>query len=263
MSASQEHFSSINNQKFRVKTIGEGPATVIFENGMSDSLEVWGTIPDSVALFAKVFLYDRADIGKSDPSRKERTIPNQVDELRMILAAESVNPPYILVGHSYGGLITRYFAAHYPDEVKGLLLLDPSPEAYWKNMTKRQLKKYVKGGNTRYETKYEARYRKEWRQFIPNLKYMDGLMLPPGLPVILISASAWKWNKYQKEILDGLKNARHYELEGRHHIFKDHPAEIIGYINELIHERHNRLLEREYVTGYSSSAPPAFRPRCG
>ncbi|MBN1927368.1 MAG: hypothetical protein JW798_16150 [Prolixibacteraceae bacterium] len=63
---------------------------------------------------------------------------------------------------------------------------------------------------------------------------MDELVLPPDLPVILVSASAWNWYKYQKKIIDGHKNARHFELEGQHHIFKDHPDEIVNYIQELV-----------------------------
>lgn len=72
----QERFVSIDQQKFRIKAFGAGNITVIFESGLSDSLEVWGTIPDSIAKKSRVFLYDRADIGKSDTSRLERTIPN-------------------------------------------------------------------------------------------------------------------------------------------------------------------------------------------
>ena len=125
----QERYVNIDGQKFRIKEYGVGDVTVIFENGMSDSLEAWGSIPDTVATFAHVFLYDRADIGKSDSSRLKRTIPNMVTELKSILKHENINPPFILVGHSLGGYITRYFSSQFPDDVKGLLLLDPTPEA--------------------------------------------------------------------------------------------------------------------------------------
>ena len=126
----QERYTNIDGQKYRIKDLGKGDIAVILESGMSDSLEVWDSIPDSIAEFTRVFLYDRADIGKSDTSRVERTIPNMVNELRSILQQENIKPPYILVGHSLGSLITRYFSSEYSDEVKGLLLLDPSPEAF-------------------------------------------------------------------------------------------------------------------------------------
>jgi pimeloyl-ACP methyl ester carboxylesterase len=232
----QERYADIDGQKYRIKEFGYGETTVIFENGMSDSLEVWGTIPDSIAKNARVFLYDRADIGKSDTSRIERTIPNMVFELRSILKNQNISPPYILVGHSLGGLITRYFASKYPEEVKGLLLLDPAPESFWKSMSKKELKAYIKGGTEWYESKFTPKYRKEWYQFIPNLDYMNNLNIDRHLPVILVSATAWNWYKYHEDILRGLENSKHMELEGEHHIFKNHPDLIINYIDELLNK---------------------------
>lgn len=231
---SQERYTNIDGQKFRIKVMGKGDITVIFESGMSDSLEVWDSIPDSISKFTRVFLYDRADIGKSDTSALERTIPNVVNELRKILKQEDIKPPYVLVGHSYGGLITRYYSSEYSDEVKGLLLLDPAPEAYWDEMSDKRLEEYVTGGNEWYRTRFEPKYRKEWYQFIPNLKYMKKLSIPKDLPIILVSATAWHWYKYQSKILIGFEKSKHIELKGEHHIYKDHPDLIIGYIRELL-----------------------------
>ena len=200
---------------------------------MSDSLEAWGALPDTVAMFAHVFLYDRADIGKSDSSRQMRTIPNMVTELKNILLHENIKPPYILVGHSLGGYITRYFSSQFPDEVKGLLLLDPAPEAYWQSMSKNDLNKYIEGGTEWYRTKHAPKYSKEWFAFIPNMVYMKDLHISKDLPVILVSSSEWKWYKYQDKILSGMKNTKHFELAGGHYIHRNHPDIISGYIREL------------------------------
>ncbi|MFN8207867.1 MAG: alpha/beta fold hydrolase [Bacteroidales bacterium] len=232
--SAQERMVRVDEHNFRIKTLGEGTISVLFESGMSDSLEVWGSIPDSVALHARVFLYDRLDIAKSDTSHTPRTLPNVVGELRSILQDQQINPPYILVGHSLGGLITRYFAANYPEEVKGLLLLDPAPEAYWKKMSPKELEEYRTGGTEWYNTRFPARYRKEWHAFLTNLGYMDSISLNKNLPVILVSATAWNWYKFQKPIIKGINNARQVELEGQHHIYKDHPEKVVGYIEELI-----------------------------
>ena len=231
--SAQERFADIDGQKFRIKEFGTGKVTVIFESGMSDSLEAWRAIPDSVALFAHVFLYDRADIGKSDSSRQKRTIPNMVNELKTILGHENIDPPYVLVGHSLGGYITRYFSSQYPDDVKGLLLLDPSPEAYWESMTKEELKKYIEGGTEWYRTRHAQKYSKEWFQFIPNIEYMKDLKISGELQVILVSARGTNWYKYQSKIITGLKNARQVELKGSHYIHRDHPEQTVKYIKEL------------------------------
>jgi len=82
---SQERYITVDQQKYRIKEFGSGEKTVIFESGMSDSIEVWGAIPDSIAKNARVFLYDRADIGKSDTSRLERTIPNRLTKRYIVL----------------------------------------------------------------------------------------------------------------------------------------------------------------------------------
>ena len=232
----QERYVDIEGQNFRIKEFGKGDITVIFENGMSDSIEVWGSIPDSVATFARVFLYDRADIAKSDTARLPRTIPNQILELRKILAQENIGPPFILVGHSLGGLITRYYSSLYPGEVAGLLLLDPAPEAFWDAMSEKELQEYIEGGNEWYETRFPKKYRNEWYQFISNLEYMRDLDIPADLPIVLVSATAWEWYKYHEKIIAGFENARHIELEGDHHIYKNHPDLIVKYIKELAGE---------------------------
>jgi pimeloyl-ACP methyl ester carboxylesterase len=231
---SQERYVNINGEKFRIKEFGSGRLTVIFESGMSDSLEAWGSLPDTIARYEHVFLYDRADIGKSDSSHQKRTIPNMVGELKSILDHEKINPPYILVGHSLGGYITRYFSSQYPHDVKGLLLLDPAPEAYWESMSESELNDYIKGGTEWYRTKHAPKYAKEWVQFIPNMVYMKNLNIAKDLPVILVSATQTNWFKYHEKILTGLNNARHIELTGGHYIHRDHPGLIIGYIKDLI-----------------------------
>lgn len=214
--------------------MGEGDVCVVFENGMSDSLEVWKSIPDSVAQFARVFLYDRSDIAKSDTSWQPRTIPNVVAELRSILKQENIQPPYVLAGHSLGGLIDRYFSSEYPDEVKGMILFDPSPEAFWKQMSKRDLKKYIKGGNEWYETRFKPQYRKEWYAFIPNLAYMDSLYINPALQTIVISGTAWNWGTYQKAIIKGFTNARLEVWDGTHYTHIEHPDSTVSCIKELV-----------------------------
>jgi len=221
---SHERYVNIDRQKFRIKEYGKGDITVIFESGMSDSIEAWQSIPDSVAMFANVFLYDRAGIGKSGISGQERTIPNMVYELHAILEHDSVNPPYVLVGHSLGGFITRYFINQYPGEVKGLLLLDPAAKAWWDNMSEKELKEYKEGGDEWYSTWPES-YRKEWDQLLPNREYMRNVSIPEDLAVILVSATDWNWYKYHKKIIKGLSDARHIELEGGHYIHLDHPED--------------------------------------
>lgn len=230
----QETYVTVNNVKHRIKMMGAGEVTVIFESGMSDSIEAWAAISDSVAKFASVFMYDRADIGYSEPSYQKRTIPNMVSELKNILEYEKIEPPFVFVGHSMGGYIGRYFASLYPKDVQGLLLLDPSAEAYWQSMSNKELNNYIEGGTEWYKTRFEPRYWKEWEQFIPNMAYMENLNIPKDLPIILVSASETKWYKYQKKIIQEFTNTKHFRLRGSHYVHREKPELTIQYIKKLV-----------------------------
>src|SRR5262249_32467555 len=75
--------------------------------------------------FTRVISYDRAGLGWSDPPTAPLTMSRLVGDLRALLNAAEMPPPYILVGHSFGALIVRAYAARYPDHAAGLLLVDP------------------------------------------------------------------------------------------------------------------------------------------
>lgn len=100
---------------------------VIFEAGASNSLDVWGNIVRAVAAEAPVIAYDRAGLGQSAWDSVTPTPRHVAERLRELLAQLGVAPPYILVGYSWGGILARYFAGYHPDEIAGLVLIDPAP----------------------------------------------------------------------------------------------------------------------------------------
>ncbi len=229
----REKYVIVDGQKYRVKEMGQGDITVIFECGMADSIETWQSIPDSVAKIARVFLYDRLGIGKSDSATTPRTLANQVQELHALLNQEKIPPPCILVGHSLGGFITRCYIAQYPGQVKGLLLLDPAAEAWWYQMSAKELQDYKRGGDEVYKARPRGQ-QQEWEAFLPNVEYMRSIKIPEQMPVILVSATAWNWYKYHKKIIKGHKNCQHVKLTGGHYIHQEHPNKTIQYIKELL-----------------------------
>jgi pimeloyl-ACP methyl ester carboxylesterase len=101
----------------------DGP-TVVFENGMSSPLEFWGWIQPAVAQVATTVSYDRAGVGWSGRRRSPHTADQVAAELEDLLAALGRPGPYVLVGHSYGGLLVRRFAHRNPDRVAGMVLVD-------------------------------------------------------------------------------------------------------------------------------------------
>lgn len=122
----------VDGRAVRVQTAGlesveRTSPTVVFEAGfMFDGLSAWGSVIGQVAEFAPVVAYDRAGIGGSEPDGEVPTPRHVAENLRALLRALSVSPPYVLVGHSLGGPFIRMYTALFPDEVAGLVYVDPS-----------------------------------------------------------------------------------------------------------------------------------------
>jgi pimeloyl-ACP methyl ester carboxylesterase len=104
---------------------GAGNATVVFESGLGDDWQPWQLVAPEVAEQARVFAYSRPGYGQSEPTREPRDADHIVEDLRALLAARGVAPPYVLVGHSLGGGYMELFAKAHPAEVAGLVLVDP------------------------------------------------------------------------------------------------------------------------------------------
>jgi pimeloyl-ACP methyl ester carboxylesterase len=102
--------------------------SVLFESGgMSDS-SVWRAIESAIALHATTVVYDRRGTGKSGAVVNPRSLADLTDDLEALIDALRPPAPWVLVGHSLGGLLVRLFAARRPEDVRGLVLLDPTHE---------------------------------------------------------------------------------------------------------------------------------------
>lgn len=113
----------------------EGPA-VVFDSGLCTPMQSWGHVPATVARFTQVLAYNRAGIGRSEAAEGPRTSREMVEELRALLHAVGLCPPYVLVGHSFGGLNVQLFARLYPHEVAGLVLVDAMTETQYSSWMK-------------------------------------------------------------------------------------------------------------------------------
>jgi pimeloyl-ACP methyl ester carboxylesterase len=110
---------------------GSGSPTVLFESGIGATHLNWRRVQDAVAEFTATVSYDRGGLGWSSPSRSPRTPGNIAAELHEMLRSGGIRPPFILVGHSFGGLVMRRYALLYPDEVAAILLVDPMRCEEW------------------------------------------------------------------------------------------------------------------------------------
>jgi pimeloyl-ACP methyl ester carboxylesterase len=103
---------------------GKPTPTVVMISGLNDNLSVWTKVQDAIALNTRVISYDRGGVGWSDLGPNPRTGGQLALELHFLLEAIGVEGPYILVGHSFGGLYARLFANAYPTDVYGIVLID-------------------------------------------------------------------------------------------------------------------------------------------
>jgi pimeloyl-ACP methyl ester carboxylesterase len=131
--------------KLHLHVIGKGSPTVVFESGIGASSLSWAVVQPKAAGFTRTVTYDRAGLGWSALSRAPRTVTGMIGELRSVLMQASVAPPYLLVGHSFGGLLVRAHASQHPDEVAGLVLVDPVSVEGWANCPESELQRLKLG----------------------------------------------------------------------------------------------------------------------
>lgn len=118
----------LDGRRLHLLCTGEGaPAVVVVAALGTPGLE-WVGIQRQLATSTRVCVYDRAGLGWSDPAPGPRTAGRMAHELDALLAAAAIPPPYLLVGHSLGGLIVRLYAARHPQRVAGVVLADASHE---------------------------------------------------------------------------------------------------------------------------------------
>jgi pimeloyl-ACP methyl ester carboxylesterase len=131
----------IGGLKLHIHRTGTGAPTVVLESALGGSYISWALVQPELARLTHVVSYDRAGFGWSDEGPRPRTAGRVADELRRLLDRAGVAPPFVLVGHSFGGFVMRIFAARHPADVAGIVLVDPAhPEDWVSPAPKEQLK---------------------------------------------------------------------------------------------------------------------------
>ena len=129
---------SIGSHRLHIRCDGDGGPPVIFDAALGGSSLSWSLVQPAVARLTRACSYDRAGFGWSDAGPLPRTAGRIADELHQLLRTAAVPPPYLLVGHSYGGLVMRLYASRHPNEVAGLVLIEPAIAEEWTDPTDEQ-----------------------------------------------------------------------------------------------------------------------------
>jgi pimeloyl-ACP methyl ester carboxylesterase len=134
-----------SGHKLYILEKGSGGPTVLFEAGIAATNLNWFHIQEIVSRFTHTVSYDRGGLGWSGPSSTARTPGNCASELHDLLDQAGIKPPYILVGHSFGGLVMRRYALSYPEEVSGVVLVDPMRCEEWPPLNPARQKEVDRG----------------------------------------------------------------------------------------------------------------------
>ncbi|HET9837179.1 MAG TPA: alpha/beta hydrolase [Candidatus Angelobacter sp.] len=128
----------LQNRTVHVHQLGAGTPPVILEAGIAASSLSWSVLQPQLAKITSTYSYDRAGLGWSTSSGSQCNLSQMAGELHQWLDALNVPRPYILAGHSYAAFILRIFARRFPDDIAGIVLVDPLTPEEWIRPTRFQ-----------------------------------------------------------------------------------------------------------------------------
>ena len=138
-------FARVGGHRLHYRCEGEGTPAVIFDAAIAASSLSWSRVQPEVARFTRTCSYDRAGLAWSDARTTPLSMAALVNELRQVMQQAHLPPPYVLVGHSFGGLVIRAFARAHREQVAGLVFVDPLHPEEWCRPT-RQQRRMLRGG---------------------------------------------------------------------------------------------------------------------
>ena len=124
--AADATLKQVGDVHIAVEMLGHSGPPIVFESGLGEGIHSWGHVAPPLAACARVVLYDRPGIGRSSPRAATGIVLASAvaDRLAKLLRVIGAAPPYILVGHSLGGLYVQSFARRYPNNVAAVVLID-------------------------------------------------------------------------------------------------------------------------------------------
>src|SRR5215210_2904828 len=118
----------VGGYSLHINCMGQGSPTVVLDAGSGAFSAQWVRVQQEVSDTTRVCAYDRAGMGLSEMGPAPRDAKQITSELHTLLSKAGIEGPYVLVGHSFGGMYMQTYAARYPDEVAGVVLVDSSTD---------------------------------------------------------------------------------------------------------------------------------------
>jgi pimeloyl-ACP methyl ester carboxylesterase len=233
--------SSLDGRNVEHVVAGHGTPAVVFENGLGGRLQWWAEVLPAIARETTVFAYNRAGTGTSAETSAPRDGDAITEELRRNLRDKGIAPPYVLVGHSLGGLYMQLYARRYPEDVAGLVLVDSThPEQLKGAGAKDNWPTWLK---LMFDVSLSSAASKELAALPATGAAM--LALPPltGKPVVILIAQqpmseaselARDANAKRSEIVRLHPGAKQVWVDSGHAIPLEKPDAVIAAIHEVL-----------------------------
>jgi len=222
----------------------QGGPTVVMDAGGYDSSEAWNKVQPEIAKFTRVCVYDRAGLGKSE-RQPNPSYPSQkiVNDLHTLLFNAHIVPPFVLVGHSFGGMNVRLYASEFPQEVVGMVLVDSVHEdemTRWVAMMPPEIKQQLTDADKAQLARLavsEGQVRAaHWHTDIPLVVLTHGVVNPGDYGFQSMAEAGEKLRLQMQEALSRLSSrSKHIIAEkSGHYIQRDQPQLVIDSIRQVV-----------------------------
>lgn len=238
----QPQLIQLQEKVMQIVRAGQGDPLIVLESGLGDGWTSWTPVLESLAERSRVLAYSRPGYDFSSPADTPRDIPTEARELRDLLRMLGDAPPYLLVGHSLGGMIVQAFAAYYPQDVVGVVSIDaPHPD------------------QIEYLNRDDSRAGQAYRAFAATLKgaprlehealtasrggYFLGNAAPYAGPIIMLAAwlradAPQAYRQYRRaKAFEAAAQYRQAELRKvfcTHYIHHERPLSVLDAVDEIL-----------------------------
>ncbi|MEJ0023265.1 MAG: alpha/beta fold hydrolase [Alphaproteobacteria bacterium] len=232
--------ASVDGDHVAYRVLGNGQPAVVMISGLGDGMESFRDVAPEIAKFATVILYDRAGYGGSDRSSRLRDAEASDRELSAVLAQSGIRGPYVVVGHSLGGLFAEYFAAKHPDQVSDLILEESRPVDFTRRC------EAVKAGMClppAFAVRFMAKgAQDEFAARAATTEEIESVGAAKGPRVLVISraiqakASAFDalWAQAQNDLAARYPGSRHLLVKSSHYIHQDQKEWFVSSVRAFL-----------------------------
>jgi len=234
----------VGGHRLEALVAGSGTPVVVFEAGGGDDLSAWTPVFAAVAEYTTVVAYSRAGTGNSEPGPQPASFEVLNEDLRALMKGLELSPPFVLVGHSRGGLIVRSHYNNYPEDVAALVLVDPSHE--------RQRREFMAVDSTfggwpdGDPSTWDPLIQVQWAGELPNNRPLDNLPVyilthfnaaPSGNNVVAAQERYRVWRALHAELFEAVQHGAHVVSQrSGHYIQRDEPDLVVWAVRRAVED---------------------------